>query len=70
MKITIEFYIFKLIQINPDQVLASTNNLDFWNKFPKKFTSGRKHKKMNMRLRCFEPNFPKRVAIFNLKHIK
>ena len=32
-KITIEFYIFKLIYILNS---ASTNHFDFWNKFPKK----------------------------------
>ena len=47
------------IQINIDSKFQLQNNLDIWNKFKKKKTSGQKHTKTNMRLRLFGPNFQK-----------
>ena len=68
MEITIEFYIFKLIQILN---FSFNKQFGFLKQISKKiYTSGQKHKKMNMRLQFFEPNFPKRLPIFSLKQIK
>ena len=48
-KITIEFYIFKLIFI----LNFSFNKFDFWYEIPKKYTSGRNQKKMNITIEFF-----------------